>query len=106
MYPMCPFRPTAMATPGATASSIDVFTILSSVVRRAVSRPELFKPICGSMYLIGCGGTTDSLAGGGGGAQEPATTSTGYNKRAADFIDSTSGSWRDGFRSRTQALAA
>src|SRR5882762_6070892 len=68
---MCPLRPTAIATPGATASSIAVFTILSSLAGSAVSSPELFNPIWGPTYLMGVGAAA-IRAGGGGGAQETA----------------------------------
>src|SRR3954470_6610001 len=63
---MWPLRPTAMATPGATASSIAVFTSLSSFPARAGSSPELLRPTSGSMYLIGVGGAATTRAGGGG----------------------------------------
>src|SRR2546423_10709967 len=63
---MWPLRPTAMATPGATASSIAVLTTLSSLPRSAVSSPELLRPTSGSMYLIGVGGAAPILAAGGG----------------------------------------
>src|SRR6267378_2822844 len=66
---MCPLRPTAIATPGATASSMAVFTILSSLAGSAVSSPELFKPIWGPTYLMGVG-TAAMRAGGVGAAQE------------------------------------
>src|ERR1700738_4404802 len=66
---MCPLRPTAIATPGATASSIAVFTILSSLAGSAVSSPELFKPIWGPTYLTGVGAAA-MRAGGVGGAHE------------------------------------
>src|SRR5204862_3635160 len=66
---MCPLRPTAIATPGATASSIDVLTILLSLPRSAVSSPELLRPSSGSMYLTGVGEAAAILAAGGGGAQ-------------------------------------
>src|ERR1700736_5444408 len=66
---MFPLRPPAIATPGATASSIAVFTILSSLAGNAVSRPELFKPIWGPTYFMGTG-TAAMRAGGVGAAQE------------------------------------
>src|ERR1700688_4071378 len=69
---MCPLRPTAIATPGATASSIAVFTILSSLAGSAVSSPELFKPIWGPTYLMGVGGAAMRAAGGGGAQETPA----------------------------------
>src|SRR5215212_8269648 len=87
MYPMWPLRPTAIATPGATASSMETFTILSRVPRKAVSSPELFNPICGSTYLIVCAGITDSFAGGGGGAHDVVMTNVAHREsKAADFI--------------------
>src|ERR1700694_5626159 len=60
---MCPLRPTAIATPGATASSIATFTILSSLAGNAVSSPELFNPIWGATYLIGGGGAAMGATG-------------------------------------------
>src|SRR3954462_13123162 len=85
MYAMCPLRPTAIATPGAAASSIAVFTILSSFVGSDVSRPELLRPICGSTYLIGAG-TAAIRAGGGGGAHAAATRSEESARWEADFM--------------------
>src|SRR5947209_1267851 len=63
---MWPLRPTAIATPGATASSIDVLTILSSLGASEVSSPELLRPTSGGTYwcCTGIGATT--LACGGG----------------------------------------
>src|ERR1700674_359988 len=69
---MCPLRPTAIATPGATASSIAVFTILSSLAGSAVSSPELFNPSWGPTYLIGAGGAAMRAVGGGGAQETPA----------------------------------
>src|SRR5215210_598675 len=66
---MRPLRPTAIATPGATASSSAVLTILSSTAGSAVSSPELLSPIWGGTYLMGAGVAT-TLAGGVGVAQE------------------------------------
>src|SRR4051812_47595980 len=81
---MCPLRPTAIATPGATASSMAVLTILSSFPLRAVSRPELLSPTSGSMYLIGIGGATTTLAGGGG--AQAATTTRDMIAAREDFM--------------------
>src|SRR5436305_112853 len=85
MYAMWPFRPTAIATPGAAASSIAVFTILSSLAGREVSSPELLRPICGSTYLIGVG-TAAIRADGGGGAQAAAARSDKSRSRETDFM--------------------
>src|SRR5947207_2588287 len=82
---MCPLRPTAIATPGATASSIDVLTILLSLPRSAVSSPELLRPSSGSMYLTGVGDAATILAAGGGGAQA-ATATTDMTARTEDFM--------------------
>src|SRR4051812_40263005 len=86
MYPMCPLRPTAIATPGATASSMATFTILSSLAGRAVSRPELLRPSCGSTYLTGVGATA-MRAGGGGGAHAAAATNERSAVEEKDFIE-------------------
>src|SRR3954463_2024246 len=83
---MWPFRPTAIATPGATASSIDVLTILSSLIASEVSRPELLSPISGSTYLIGVGGAATTRAGGGG-AQPARPRTVATAKRPEDFIE-------------------
>src|SRR3954447_9894866 len=85
MYAMFPFRPTAIATPGAAASSIAVFTILSSFAGREVSSPELLRPICGSRYLIGVG-TAAIRAGGGGGAHAAAARSEESARWETDFM--------------------
>src|ERR1700693_2138228 len=69
---MCPLRPTAIATPGATASSIAVFTILSSLAGSAVSSPELFRPIWGPTYLMGVGAVAMRAEVGGGAQDTPA----------------------------------
>src|SRR5438105_11882395 len=83
MYAMCPLRPTAMATPGATASSIAVLTTLSSLPRSAVSSPELLRPTSGSRYLIGGGAAAAILAVGGG---AHALTATRATTKTKDFI--------------------
>src|SRR4051812_47456134 len=83
---MWPLRPTAMATPGATASSIAVFTSLSSFPARAGSSPELLRPTSGSMYLIGVGGAATTRAGGGG-AQAAAVMRIRANRK--DFMGAT-----------------
>src|SRR5258706_13886150 len=96
MYAMCPFRPTAIGTPGATASSIATFTILSSLPASAVSSPELLRPTSGATYLIGVGMGAVTRAGGGGAHAVRAaiaktakafkdfmSTSVGYNGAAA-----------------------
>src|SRR5712671_3418249 len=80
---MCPLRPTAIATPGATASSIAVLTILSSLAGSAVSSPELFRPICGPTYLIGAGAA--AIRAGTGGAAQPTTVT--IEKRAMEARD-------------------
>src|ERR1700681_3625188 len=97
MYAMCPFRPTAIATPGATPSSIATLTFLSSLPASAVSSPELLRPSSGATYLIG-GGTGAAVTRAWGGAAQPAraaiaktakafkdfmSTSVGYNWAAA-----------------------
>src|SRR4030088_1069851 len=82
---MCPLRPTAIATPGATASSIAVFTILSSLAGNAVSSPELFKPSCGARYLMGVGAAA-MRAGGGGGAHETPAISDNRATERKDFM--------------------
>src|SRR6202171_6715056 len=73
---MCPLRPTAIATPGSTASSIAVFTILSSWAGSAVSSPELFKPTWGPTYLMGVGAAAMRATGGGGAQETPAIRQT------------------------------
>src|SRR3954470_6272072 len=74
---MWPLRPTAIATPGATASSIAVFTSLSSFPARAGSSPELLRPSSGSTYLTGVGGAATTRAGvGAAHANAPATAIT------------------------------
>src|SRR4051812_24863844 len=83
---MWPLRPTAMATPGATASSIAVFTSLSSFPARPGSSPELLRPTSGSMYLIGVGGAATTRAGGGG-AQAAAVMRIRANRK--DFMGAT-----------------
>src|SRR5688572_27713785 len=103
MYAMRPLRPTAIATPGATASSSAVFTILSSTDGSEVSSPELLSPICGGRYWIG-GGAATTRAGGGGGAQAAAPTSEisrRAGKEGESFIDWTSGSVLDEYRPQT-----
>src|SRR5216117_2036227 len=102
---MCPFRPTAMATPGATASSIAVFTILSSLPTSEVSRPELLRPTSGGMYLIGGGGAATARVGGGG-AHEASRTRQNVTREAKDFIDSASGSGTDECRRQMERPAA
>src|ERR1700681_1095845 len=82
---MCPLRPTAIATPGATASSIAVFTILSSFAGIVVSSPELFNPSRGSRYLIGADTTALRAAGGGGAQAAPAIIDTRAIERR-DFM--------------------
>src|SRR5256885_2311444 len=82
---MCPLRPTAIATPGATASSIAVFTILSSLAGKAVSSPELFRPIWGPTYLMGVGAAA-MRAGGGGGAHETPAISQAKAIEEKDFM--------------------
>src|SRR3954466_2787178 len=91
MYAMCPLRPTAIATPGATASSIAVLTTLSSLVASEVSRPELLSPISGSTYLIGVGGAATVRAGGGE-AQPAKPRKVIAASGAKDFIEFGSGS--------------
>src|SRR5438045_3060624 len=71
---MRPFRPTAIATPGATASSMAVLTILSSLPAIEVSRPELLRPSSGATYLIGTAGGAATARAAGGGAQPPRAT--------------------------------
>src|SRR3954470_5000766 len=83
---MWPLRPTAIATPGATASSIAVFTILSSLVASDVSRPELLRPIAGSTYFTGVGGAA-AVRAGGGAAAHPAIPKAVTAARAKDFIE-------------------
>jgi|GEM_PF-5212090 len=90
---MCPLRPTAIATPGATASSIAIFTILSSLAGNAVSSPELFKPIWGLTYLIGVGTAAMRAAGVGAAQETPAIR----EKSAIEEIDFMS--QREGTRS-------
>src|SRR6266849_4341232 len=80
---MCPLRPTAIATPGATASWIAVLTILSSLPATAVSSPELLRPTSGATYLIGGGGTAETRAWGGG----PQATSATIKKTANELKD-------------------
>src|SRR4030088_2367794 len=82
---MCPFLPTAIATPGATASSIAVFTILSSLPGNVVSRPELFKPIWGATYLTGVGAVA-MRAGGGGAEHETPTIKDKREIEEKDFM--------------------
>src|SRR3954471_9060533 len=102
---MWPLRPTAMATPGATASSIDVLTILSNLPVSDVSRPELLSPISGSTYLIGVGGAATVRAGGG--AAQPATTTRMRTAGGAkDFIELDSESGTCVHRRRRKASAA
>src|SRR4051812_37857739 len=86
---MWPLRPTAIATPGATASSIAVFTTLSSFDTSDVSSPELLRPISGATYFTVWVGAGTSFAVGCGAHPVPAIT---YKKIKAvkDFIDSTS----------------
>src|SRR6266568_4129032 len=109
---MWPLRPTAMATPGATASSIAVFTILLSLPASAVSSPELLRPTSGAIYLIGGGGATTDLVGGGGAHAASATSDaaarqSGERKLGAkNFIDSASGSGTDECRRQTERPAA
>src|SRR2546423_8571431 len=87
---MCPLRPSAIASPGATASSIAVLTILSSFPLIAVSSPELLRPSSGSTYLIGGGGATTTLAGGGGAQAE--TNTRDMSAAGKDFMGTTEGS--------------
>src|SRR6266571_4509077 len=108
---MWPLRPTAMATPGATASSIAVFTILLSLPASAVSSPELLRPTSGAIYLIGGGGATTDLVGGGAHAasatSDAAARQSGERKLGAkNFIDSASGSGTDECRRQTERPAA
>src|SRR3954465_1859789 len=105
MYAMCPLRPTAIATPGATASSIAVLTTLSSLLASDVSSPELLRPSSGSTYLIGVGGAATVRAGGG--EAQPARPSTATAASGAkDFIEFGSGSGICVRRRRKEPLAA
>src|SRR5438876_4152536 len=111
---MWPLRPTAIATPGATASSIAVFTILSSLPTSAVSSPELLRPTSGGTYLIGRGGAATALVGGGGAHAASMTSEAAARQRsegegeqeAEDFIDSASGSGTDECRRQMERRAA
>src|SRR5512132_2684363 len=102
---MCPLRPTAIATPGAAASSIAVFTILSSLPTSDVSSPELLRPTWGSTYLIGGGGAATTRAGGGGAHAASAIRETTAIEDK-DFINSASWSETDGCRRRMEGSAA
>src|SRR5258705_2161373 len=104
---MWPLRPTAIATPGATASSSAVLTILSRAAGSAVSRPESFSPICGAMYLIGVGAVA-IRAGGGGGAHAAIAANNRREERGAslNFICWTSPSVLDEYRRPPAAPAA
>src|SRR3954469_5744452 len=102
---MWPLRPTAIATPGATASSIETLTILSSLAASEVSRPELLSPISGSTYLIGVGGGATTRAGGGG-AHARGPTRVATTKDANNFIEFTSGSGTCVRRLRKESWAA
>src|SRR5438552_2198073 len=111
---MWPLRPTAIATPGATASSIAVFTTLSSLPTSEVSSPELLRPTSGATYLIGGGGAATDLVGGGGAHAASMTSDAaardsgeGESKQEAkDFIDSASGSGTDECRRQMERPAA
>src|SRR4051812_19439222 len=107
---MWPLRPTAIATPGATASSIETLTILSSLAASEVSRPELLSPITGSTYLIGVGGGATTRAGAGGahatGPTRAATTRAATTRDANNFIEFTSGSGTCVRRLRKESWAA
>src|SRR5450759_487633 len=90
IYAMCPLRPTAIVTPGATASSIAVLTILSSLPAMAVSGTELLRPTSGGTYLIGGGAAAATRAWGGGAhATSAATVKTARNVK--DFMSATVG---------------
>src|SRR5216117_612740 len=110
---MWPLRPTAIATPGATASSIAVFTILSSLPTSDVSSPVLLRPTSGATYLIGGGRATTDLGGGGAHAASATSDAAARQSRegegqqaAKDFIDSASGSGTDECRRQMELPAA
>src|SRR6266446_6585228 len=88
---MCPLRPTAIATPGATASWIAVLTILSSLPATAVSSRELLRPTSGATYLIGGGGGTAETRAWGGGPQATSATIKKTAKELKDFMRTTVG---------------
>src|SRR5258706_8868502 len=91
MYAMCPFRPTAIATPGATASSIATFTILSSLPASAVSSPELLRPTSGGTYLIGVGRGAAVTRAWGGAAQAVREAIAKTAKAFKDFMSTSVG---------------
>src|SRR5258706_619518 len=88
---MWPLRRTAIATPGATASSIAVLTILSSLPARAVSSPELLRPSSGATYLIGGGGAAAETRAWGGGPQATSAKIKKTAKKVKEFIRTTGG---------------
>src|SRR5450756_691275 len=102
---MCPLRPTAIVTPGATASSIAVLTILSSLPPIAVSSPELLRPSSGGTYLIG-GGAAAATRAWGGGAHATSAATEKTAKEVKDFIDFASGFGTDGCQRRMERWAA
>src|SRR5437588_11363544 len=116
---MCPLRPTAIATPGATASSIAVLTTLSSLPASEVSSPELLRPTSGATYLIGMAAGAATARAGGGGAQASSaptkrtareqtafTLSAGKEKAAGQLLISTATNGQNGLRSVISGASA